>query len=298
MAAAKSKTFTLFFLLFSHDAQLGADIVFNLRHNFGIFFQENSGIVPTLAYSVTLVGIPGAAFLNDPISRRQIQHVAFARNAFAEDYIEFRFPEGRSHFVFYHFNFGSETDDPTGYELCIYEDRVEWWVVDMNDNHYVRIAQWGVWYPDPYQDLWVFFQVENTGVPAGNSMISITQVNEKSLNFVDARVSQPDPAKLRAQVQDVTPVALGTGLKYTFVADVSVQIATVVVGARYKIVVEGGAGCCINTVDGAASRITDTSYYDHDNWDTFVATRTDVWGITLIAAAAKSTVKLVPINQI
>jgi hypothetical protein len=52
----------------------------------------------------------------------------------------------------------------------------------------------------------------------------------------------------------------------------------------------------INTRAGVASRLTDQSYYAGDNWDTFIATRTDVFGQTLVTASGFSTVKFVLVD--
>ena len=153
---------------------------------------------------------------------------------------------------------------PTGYELCIYEDRVEWWVVDMNDNHYERIAQWGVWYPDPYQTMWFMVSIENTGVPAGNSMISVYQINEKSLNFVDARVVSSDEEKFRATVFDRTPFVTGTPRAPTSINDNLVHELTLPAGGgglgmdagkHYLMQQIGGADLCYYVAAGAAPAV-------------------------------------------
>jgi len=149
---------------------------------------------------------------------------------------------------------------------------------------------------DPYLSVYAAIIFKNVGVPGGawNLISDVIEVEE--IDLLEARTTQPDARKLNAQVQDVTPRTFPTGQAYTFVADASVQVATVMVGRRYRIVVEGGAGCVINTDSGVASRITDQSYYGHDNWDEFTATRADIYGQTLIAASAFSTVKFIPVN--
>jgi hypothetical protein len=174
---------------------------------------------------------------------------------------------------------------PTGYEVCIYEDRVEWWVVDMNDNHYERIAQWGVWYPDPYQNLWLFFQIENTGVPAGpSSMISITQINAKSLDIVDVRAVQPDASKLNATVKDATPEGPSSATTTAVAVNVVVNIAATVAGDKYRVSVDGGAGFCLR-VDGVDPVITDECWYDGMKLD-FIATVTSASGVRAIKKTA------------
>ena len=76
-----------------------------------IFLQRLLGILAALAQAFAFIGKPGATLLNYPIVRRQIQQIAYARDAFAVHDVELGFAERRRDFVLGHLHLRAIADD-------------------------------------------------------------------------------------------------------------------------------------------------------------------------------------------
>ena len=85
------------------QTELFAQFVFDLAANVGVFLQENPRIFAALAEAFVLVRNPGAGFFEQAFGDAEINQIAFARDAFAVDDVEFGFAERRGDFVLYDF---------------------------------------------------------------------------------------------------------------------------------------------------------------------------------------------------
>src|SRR5579862_2832084 len=81
------------------QAQLLTQFMFDLAANVGMFLQELPRIVTALAQTIRLVGNPCAGFLKQAAGYSQVEQVAFLRNAFTVNDVEFGFAEWRGNFV-------------------------------------------------------------------------------------------------------------------------------------------------------------------------------------------------------
>src|SRR5216684_2122080 len=76
-----------------------AQRVFQLVANILIFLQENARILAPLAHALAAEADPRPALFQHALFDAEINQVAFARNSFAVDDVEFRFAERCRHFV-------------------------------------------------------------------------------------------------------------------------------------------------------------------------------------------------------
>src|SRR4029077_10610872 len=73
--------------------------------------EEVSGVFTALTEALVLVGVPGAALLDDVGSGRELEQVAFHGEAFAVEDVEFDFLERSGHLVFDHLDASPVADD-------------------------------------------------------------------------------------------------------------------------------------------------------------------------------------------
>src|SRR5207248_9009502 len=88
-----------------------ADFLLDLTGDVFIVFQELFGVLTALANALALVAEPGAGFLHDIVDSGEVEHVAFARDAFAVHDVEFGLAEGRGGLVLHDLYFGARADD-------------------------------------------------------------------------------------------------------------------------------------------------------------------------------------------
>src|SRR5260370_31447988 len=74
-----------------------------LRHGVFVVFEELAGVLTALANALALIAEPRPRFFENVVVHRDIQQVAFARNAFAIENVELGFAERRRHFVLHYF---------------------------------------------------------------------------------------------------------------------------------------------------------------------------------------------------
>ena len=87
----------LFLLLsdFLYRQELGADLAFDVARHLGMFLEKGARIVLALADALALVAVPGAGLLDDAVSLRQVDDLAFAGDAFVVHEVEFGLAERR-----------------------------------------------------------------------------------------------------------------------------------------------------------------------------------------------------------
>src|SRR5688572_11940403 len=88
---------------FTCDAENAADLGLDLTRDVGVLFQVLARVVLALADAVLAVGVPRARFLDDAVEDAQLDDLAFARNAFAVEDVEFGVAERRRDLVLDHF---------------------------------------------------------------------------------------------------------------------------------------------------------------------------------------------------
>src|ERR1041384_6358883 len=97
---------------FAHrHAQRALHVLLYLLEDFWLVLQSLLPLLAPLAQPLALVREPGAALFDDPIIRREIEQVAFLRNAFAVHDVEFAFAERRRDFIFRDLHFRAIADD-------------------------------------------------------------------------------------------------------------------------------------------------------------------------------------------
>ncbi len=77
----------------------------------GVFPQVITGVVFALADAILAVGIPGAGLLDDVVGNSEFDDLAFARNAFSVENVEFSLTERRRDLVLDDLGAGLGTDD-------------------------------------------------------------------------------------------------------------------------------------------------------------------------------------------
>src|SRR5687768_14444131 len=87
-----------------------ADLAFDLARERGILFQEVARVVLALAEALAVVDVPGARLLEHAEVDADLEHLAFARDAFAVQDIELRLLEGRRDLVLHHLDAGFRAD--------------------------------------------------------------------------------------------------------------------------------------------------------------------------------------------
>src|SRR5580692_250725 len=93
------------------DSQLLADLGIHLYEDVLVLFEEAARVFAALPDALARVAIPGTRFFHDVVGHRQVQHVAFAADAFAIKNVEFSFAERRSHLVLHDLDLGARADD-------------------------------------------------------------------------------------------------------------------------------------------------------------------------------------------
>src|SRR5437764_1052708 len=89
-----------YFGLFAHGhSQRALHIILYLLKDYWLILQSLLRVLTTLAESLALVREPRTALFNYAIVRREIEQVAFLRNAFAVHDVEFAFTEWRRDFI-------------------------------------------------------------------------------------------------------------------------------------------------------------------------------------------------------
>src|SRR6266478_1308466 len=79
-----------------------AQHIFQLVANVLVFLQEYPRILTPLAYALAAEADPRPALFQHALLNAEVNQVAFARNSFAVDDVEFRLAERRRHFVLHH----------------------------------------------------------------------------------------------------------------------------------------------------------------------------------------------------
>src|SRR6185437_165534 len=90
------------------QAQCFAHLGFDLRRDVLVVLEELAGVLAALANAFALVAEPRARLLDNVVVHREIEQVAFFRDALAVKDVEFRFAEGRGHLVLHDLYFGRE----------------------------------------------------------------------------------------------------------------------------------------------------------------------------------------------
>ena len=85
---------------------------FELRANISVLLQELLGVLAALADAFAVVAEPRAGLLHQIHVDRQVQQVAFARDAFAVQNVELGLAEGRSHLVLDDLDLGRDCRRP------------------------------------------------------------------------------------------------------------------------------------------------------------------------------------------
>lgn len=140
---------------------------------------------------------------------------------------------------------GGDITAPLTYDVFLHEDHVEFFCglqrlrTVYGDYSSVRL-------PDPYQEMWLYAQFENIGVPGGATTVGVYSGIIKSLDTVDARVAQHNPDDLHATVYDKSIFTTGAPRAPTNIADDLVHEVTDPAGAgmdaghTYVVVQVGG----------------------------------------------------------
>src|SRR5581483_3657142 len=76
-----------------------------------VLLQELARVLTTLSDAFAFVAEPGAGLFHDVVIHREVQHVAFARDAFAVEDVELGLAERRRHLVLHHLDLGARADD-------------------------------------------------------------------------------------------------------------------------------------------------------------------------------------------
>src|SRR5205823_1384102 len=103
------------FGLFAHGhSQRALHIILYLLKDYWLILQSLLRVLATLAESLALVREPRTTLFNYAIVRREIEQVAFLRNAFAVHDVELGLAERRRDFVFRDFHFRAIADHAIG----------------------------------------------------------------------------------------------------------------------------------------------------------------------------------------
>lgn len=110
---------------------------------------------------------------------------------------------------------GGWTDaDPHLYDVMLLEDQANFFVDRQRVNDPDTSKRYGQGLiPDPYDDLWVQITIVNNAGVGGPTDLTVLDAQAKALNFVDARVVQPDGAKLHMTVDAMPAVAVNVDLQ-------------------------------------------------------------------------------------
>jgi hypothetical protein len=161
--------------------------------------------------------------------------------------------------------------------------------------------------PDPYVEMYLVMQIENTGVPVGGATLSVYQARDKSLNVLDTRPVQAEADKLRACTRDITGFVSGTPRAPTNIADNLVHELTDAAGAgmapdRHYVVQQiGGADLCVY-VAAAAPAVAVCRYGFHlfngIPWE-FIPSQDGlrIWGVKAVDGTADMDVSVLATDR-
>src|SRR5690349_8776324 len=93
------------------DTHLLTQGTLDLVADVNMLLEEQAGIITPLSQALTAKRDPGAGFFEYALIHAQIDEVAFARNAFAVEDVEFGFAERCGNFVLHDFGACARTDD-------------------------------------------------------------------------------------------------------------------------------------------------------------------------------------------
>src|SRR5215213_1533981 len=94
-------------LFTNRQPQLDLHVSLDLSQDLRVLPQRYFSIFPALAQSFAFVREPGATLFHGPLDHREVEQIAFARNAFAIHDVEFTLAERRRDFVLRHLHFGT-----------------------------------------------------------------------------------------------------------------------------------------------------------------------------------------------
>src|SRR6185437_10194847 len=89
------------------DTQLLAQLAINSPEDLPVLLQEAAHILASLADALPAVAVPRSRFLNDVMQHREVQHIAFARDALAVQNVELGIAERRRHLVLHNLHLGA-----------------------------------------------------------------------------------------------------------------------------------------------------------------------------------------------
>src|SRR5579863_9679131 len=92
------------------DFHFFAERGFELVADVLVLLEEDAGVFAALPHAFAGIADPGAGLFQDTFVHAEVDEIAFARDAFAVENVEFGFAEMRSHFVLYDFGAGTGAD--------------------------------------------------------------------------------------------------------------------------------------------------------------------------------------------
>ena len=87
-----------------------SQLAFDADQGFRVLLEEFLGVFPTLADAFVLIGVPGAALVDDFLGRGEIEQIAGLGDALAVDDVEFGLLEGRGDFILDDLDLGPVAD--------------------------------------------------------------------------------------------------------------------------------------------------------------------------------------------
>src|SRR5689334_9030667 len=98
-------------LLFADEPELAPDALFDRAADIGIVFEELLGVLAALTETLAGVGKPRPALFDDPLLDREIDQIAFARDALAIHHVELGFAERGRDLVLHDLHARAPADD-------------------------------------------------------------------------------------------------------------------------------------------------------------------------------------------
>src|ERR1022692_1211036 len=90
--------------------QLGANLAFEVRRDFRMLLQEDTGIVLALSDAFALVAVPGTGFFHHIVQNAELDELAFLGDAGAVHDLELGLAERRRHLVLDDFDASERSD--------------------------------------------------------------------------------------------------------------------------------------------------------------------------------------------
>src|SRR6478609_4027989 len=87
------------------------DLSFKAGRDVLVVLQELAGVLASLADALAFIAEPRARLFENVLIHGNIEQIAFARNTFAINYVEFGFAEGGCNLVLHHLHLGTRTSD-------------------------------------------------------------------------------------------------------------------------------------------------------------------------------------------